>query len=149
MKVYIAAPYAARDRIRVMADQVRGMGVEVTSSWLDEQAEVNDGTTGAAPELDDRAVSDAARRDLDDVDRSNLLVLLTGAIAGERDSKSGGRHVETGYALARGIPVLVVGEPENIFHRLARVDVVPDWASALVHIAKRALDDERRKAVPE
>ena len=54
--------------------------------------------------------------DLNDVVRSDLLILFTAAFVGIEGG--GGRHVETGWALAHGVPIIVVGQPENVFHRM-------------------------------
>ncbi len=71
------------------------------------------------------------------ISRADVLVLLTGAALGLTPDEcgSGGRHVETGYALAKDKWVVVVGEAENIFHRVGGygclVEVVPNWLAAV------------------
>lgn len=137
MKVYLAAPYAARDTIRSYADELRQIGIKVNSSWLNEQHEINEGTKGAATALTDEQVSQHAQADIREVRESDLLVLFTAATVGMPDAKSGGRHVETGVALALRKPVLVVGEPENVFHRTHDVFVFADWHAALIDLARR------------
>lgn len=137
MRVYIAAPYAARRQALAYAQDLRGLGFDVTSSWVNEEHEIGPGTTGAAPALSDDEAGRHAATDLDDVDRADVLVLLTGAALGLAPAEcgSGGRHVETGYALAKGKWVVVVGEAENIFHRVGGydhlVEVVPNWLAAV------------------
>jgi nucleoside 2-deoxyribosyltransferase len=45
-------------------------------------------------------------------------------------STGGGRHVEFGYALAKGKRVVVIGERENVFHHHPSVKLhasVDDW----------------------
>ena len=114
------------------------MLVDVTASWLDETHDITPGTTGAATDLSDDEVARHAATDLDDVANADLLVLITADVAGVEAATSGGRHVETGFALASGIPVLVVGAPENVFHRLGAdegVYVVDTWDDALIRIA--------------
>lgn len=147
MKVYLAAPYVARDQIRDYAAELTRIGYEVVARWLQEQHEITDGTTGPATALDDDQVAGHAHDDLHDVTRANLFVLFTAeAVGGE--TGSGGRHVETGYAIAKNIPVIVVGKPENIFHRLGRAcTVVPDWHQAVLELSARLVDDRRPKAV--
>lgn len=143
MKVYLAAPYAARELIRTYADEVRTVGIQVTSSWLDEKHEINEGTKGAATALSDEQVSNHAQADIREVRVSDLLVLFTAAAVGMPDAKSGGRHVETGIALAGYKPVLVVGEPENVFHRTHGVFVFPDWHATLIDLARRFAAPDR------
>lgn len=123
MRIYIAAPYAVRDEMRPFADALTVDGHIVTASWLDATHEIHAGTLGTAPDLDDDYAEAHSRADVDEVAESDLVVLVTWATAQalamgrELGGNSGGRHVETGVALALDIPVLVWGEPENIFHR--------------------------------
>lgn len=137
MKAYLAAPYQSREQIRVCAAVLQQWGVTVTSTWLLEDHEINAGTTHAATALPDEAVAAHAQQDMDDIDRSDLVVLFTAASVGVEGG--GGRHVETGYALASGKPVIVIGEPENVFHRLGApaVQLVPDWPAAVDAIGDR------------
>lgn len=142
MRVYLAAPYQSRDQIKTYGQELERIGFTVTSSWLDEKHDINEGTTGAATELSTQEVATHAAADLADIDRSQLLVLFTEAAVGHRGG--GGRHVETGYAIAKTIPVLVVGEPENVFHRLGRVAaVVPDWHEAVIELSSRLVRARR------
>ncbi|MDQ6524291.1 hypothetical protein RB608_11800 [Nocardioides sp. LHD-245] len=129
LRAYLAAPYAARDRMREYAEDLVRIGLDVTASWLDEEHEISPGTTGAALALDSAEVARHAATDLDDIARCDVLVLFTAGVLGfdPAEVASGGRHVETGYALAKGIPVIVVGEPENVFHRLDHAG--PDGAT--------------------
>lgn len=82
MRVYLAAPYAARDSVRQFVDDLRAIGIDCTSSWLDESHEINDGTTGAAGDLTDDQVSEHAETDLQDVALCDVLVLFTTAYLG-------------------------------------------------------------------
>lgn len=129
-RFYIAGPYCARDRIRELAEDLqRVTGWTPTASWLNEPYEVNEGTTGAATDLSDEVIHQHAVEDLWDVSRADVFILLTQKFLGVEGmaGASGGRHIETGFALAELIPVVVVGEPENIFHRLLFVTRVPTW----------------------
>lgn len=135
MKIYLAAPYASRDAIRTYAAEIRSIGITVTSSWLDEEHEINAGTEGAATSLTDEQVDKHAQADLRDIRESDLLVLFTAAYVGTEGG--GGRHVETGIALALNKPVLVVGEPENVFHRTTGVFTFPNWHATTLDLARR------------
>lgn len=143
LSVYLAAPYGAREMIRAYADELRGQGIRVTSSWLDEQHDINPGTQGAAVALSDQQVDQHAQTDIREVRGSDLLVLFTAAAVGVEGG--GGRHVETGIALALGKPVVVVGAPENVFHRTAGVVVLPTWRVAANHLALLAHSEEARR----
>jgi len=133
VKVYLAGPYGSRDKLRTYADLVRGADCEVTSSWLNEDHDITPGTEGAAADLSDEVVLAHARMDLNDVLRSDLLMLFTSAFVGVEGG--GGRHVETGFALAHGLPIIVVGQPENVFHRLTdSVTACPTLGDAIVQL---------------
>ncbi|MCL8026331.1 hypothetical protein [Nocardioides bruguierae] len=136
MKVYLAGPYAARSTLHTYAAELEPIGIEVTSSWLKETHEITPGTEKAATDLTDDEVSAHARMDIADVRTADLLVLFTAASVGCEGG--GGRHIETGMAIALSKPVLVVGEPENVFHRMGSpVFVFPDWHATLIDLARR------------
>lgn len=118
-KVYVAGPYGAREQLRQVRERLRAHGHVVSSSWMDEDHEVTAGTQGAAVDLPTATVAGYAATDLLEVGDADVLVLFTAASVGVEGG--GGRHVETGYALAKGVQVVVVGEPENVFHRLPLV----------------------------
>jgi hypothetical protein len=122
MKVYVASrSQAAGRKIR---DLVRSAGHEVVSRWLDET-----GYEGLP--------ADEARRrrvavdNLDDVRSADLLILRA-----EPDGSfvPGGKHVESGAALALGIPVIVLGPPENVFHWHPLVAIARDESEMLKRI---------------
>lgn len=140
MKIYLAGPYAAREKIAAYARELETIGFTVTSSWLAETHEISEGTTGAAVAISDEEVAAHAETDLRDLTRSDLVALITEQAAGA-GSSSGGRHVETGYAIARDKHVVVVGAPENVFHRAPqRCTCVPDWHAAVVELARRLVE---------
>lgn len=138
MRVYIAAPYAARTQARAFAVDLETADHEVTSTWLMESHEISSSTVGAAPGVPDEEAAIHAHADLEDIENSDALVLLTESVAVLEGGigNSGGRHVETGYAIARRKIVVVVGERENIFHRApALVTVVPTMADVVTALA--------------
>jgi hypothetical protein len=124
MKIYIAGAYAARDVLREEKAFFEARGHTVTSTWLQGKRAITTGTVGTSPESSLQEVKQHAVDDLAQVAESDALVLYTAeamvrlepSLAGALLT-SGGRHVETGYALATGIPVIVVGPQENIFQR--------------------------------
>ena len=139
MRVYLAAPYAARDALRGYVSDLARLGHTCTSSWLNETTEIAAGTLGAAVEITDAEAAAHVRKDLVDVARSEVLVVWTWAAAvpliEDPRGNSGGRHVETGAALAKKLPVIIIGEPENIFHRAEQATCVPDWHEACLTLA--------------
>jgi len=128
MKVYIAAPYAARNLLRPFARMVVEAGHEVTSSWLQAQHHIQPGVLDAAPEQTDEYTQQHVSQDFADIDDADVVMLMTSSWTRDTlgltaaQTVSGGRHIETGYALAKSKFVIVVGDPENIFHRGACVN---------------------------
>lgn len=143
MKVYLAAPYGSRSQIAAYAAELTRVGFTVTSRWLREEHEITPGTQKAAVDLSDAQVAKHALDDLEDVKSSDLLVLFTAKAVGL--DGGGGRHVETGYFIGqRGTRhVIVVGEPEHIFHRMTGVVRVPDWHEAVLELGYRLVAHER------
>lgn len=126
MKLYLAAPYAGRDVIRGLAPLFINDGHVITSGWLQASRAITADILGTAPAHDTQTVMEHAGMDLEEVDRADVLVHFTArflqALAPNLGSvrhqlHSGGRHVETGYALGKHKSVVVLGEPENIFQR--------------------------------
>ena len=69
--------------------------------------------------------------DLEDVDRADsLLFFAEDPLIG---TPRGGRHVEFGYALAKGKRCIVIGGEENIFHYLPNVMHFPTVSAFLEH----------------
>lgn len=92
--------------MREKADELFALGHTCTSRWRFEQ-----GAGDGSEVIHKEHYMEAARVDLEDIDSAEMLVLLNGQV-----SKTGGKHVETGYAIAKGKKVVVVGPVENVFH---------------------------------
>lgn len=129
--VYIAArgedqPLAAQVRARLSL-----MGIRTTARWID-QSLANESHAEAA-------------MDIEDVRAAQILVLLKPR-ASHRQT-TGGHHVETGIALERRMPILLLGDLENVFHhhdnvfRLPWPDSERDWGavSATLMSLRRAV----------
>lgn len=143
MKVYIAAPYALRDVLRQSyLPMLLSNGHTSVTSWLAEQAPITSGTTGSAADVADLQAQAHVDQDIADILSCDTLVLVTWAQAALISPRavahpnSGGRHVETGIALAMRTPVVVWGpEPENIFHRAVEAHLALTWRSVLDTLA--------------
>ena len=142
MRIYLCAPYAVRNELRMHAQELVNDGHECTSTWLTETHEIHQGTLGTAADKGEDYAQFHAANDLEDVARSDMLIVWSWPAAEkllfpgtDMGPNSGGRHIETGYALACGIPVVVIGPQENIFHR-GLCTVVDSWAEALVAIER-------------
>jgi nucleoside 2-deoxyribosyltransferase len=116
LKVYLAAQYARRDEMCIVAKHLQEVGVEVTSRWLAEQESLS---SDMGDHSDDFYKTTAAI-DLEDIDRADVLVFMAESpLVG---IKRGGRHVEFGYALAKGKRIFVIGFKENVFHYIPGVE---------------------------
>jgi len=111
LTVYIAGQYARRDEFREVVKRLREeLHFTVTSRWLDETEPLN---LQMGQHSEDFYRITAAI-DLQDIAKSDAILFfsedpLVGVIRG-------GRHVEFGYALAKGKTIFVVGPRENVFH---------------------------------
>ena len=101
MKVYMAALFSRREEMEDKAIFLRASGYQVVSSW------VFGGEEGLAR-------SDIAVLDLDDVEKADILLAFSHPRG--THTPGGGRHIEFGYALARGKICVVIGPRENVFH---------------------------------
>lgn len=112
MRAYIAAPFKRKKEALEAQNLLRELGIGSTTRWLSQH-----------PSTDDPAeLAVQAQDDLEDVDTADIFILLN--YKGWVMEGQGGKHVETGYALAKGKPVYVVGKPWNVFHYLPQVKVV-------------------------
>lgn len=142
MKVYLASRYRRRAELCGYREQLKPLGVEVTSRWLDEiepgidlNIDMDGGVTATSLKGAARAAtikSQAARVDLEDIDRCDMFIGFA-----EPDSWArawtgfGGRHVEFGYALASKKQIVIVGGQETIFHWLPQVTLLHRWEDVL------------------
>jgi len=120
-KVYLCARFGRRAELRGYRATLRVDGYHCTSRWLDD------------PEPDTDA--DRAAHCVADVLDADVLIAFSEAPAEYSIvpyAARGGRHVELGIAYGCGMPVIVVGERENVFHSLDEgIDLVPCWLDAL------------------
>lgn len=134
LKVYLASRYSTKPQIEKYAAELRELGIEVTSTWLEETHAPNSGMGDVSEKL----LTQYGYKDLNDIDRAHILVFF--AVDPTIPTLRGGRHVEFGYALRDAIEgrklILVVGPKENIFHTLAEIKHVDTWQEA-VHFLLR------------
>ncbi len=119
-RVYLSGPTREAVTLCAFAADLRDDGHQVTSRWLESYSR--------------RATGDEAsraQRDLADLRSSEFLVALTGPRVGGR----GGRHTELGVAIERGLPIVLVGTVEHVFHHMAAVTVVVDFDAARNYLA--------------
>lgn len=122
MRIYLAARFGRRIELCGYAAELERVGITVTSRWIrgNHEAEGDD--------LRDRRA--LARRyateDLADIDAADAVISFTEEPDVEGRAR-GGRHVEFGYAYARGKRLATVGPVENVFHALLGVMRFPNW----------------------
>lgn len=117
--VYLAGRYDRRRELEAYAAQLPG-GWYSTARWL----------TGAHEgSIDPERLRLCAQEDLEDIRKSDVIVVFTEDPL-TTGYTSGGRHVETGYAIGMGLPIILVGPVENVFH-LIPTRRYATWAEAL------------------
>ena len=132
MRIYLAAQYARRDELREYAKQAESCGIHVGAEWLKE----TDALNSVLKDSTDASKAAHAQQDWWDVGSCDVFVFFA------EDSTvgipRGGRNVEFGVALALGKPIVVIGEPENIFFYLPGIDIefFHTWESALVYLTQ-------------
>lgn len=124
LRVYVAAWWGARERARAVFALLEAEGIAVTSRWLH-----NPPPPGWGPGDSAQIARKAAEIDLADIDAAQGVLSLTEDPTS--GYQTGGRHVEFGYALARGKWLWLVGPSENVFHagvsRVFRFATVEEW----------------------
>jgi nucleoside 2-deoxyribosyltransferase len=127
IKLYLAASFTRQAELRSYAKLLRAKGFEVTSSWL---TQLDDKTFATIKEA--RAV---ATRDLFDMDDADAMIAFT-----ESEPTRGGHHVEFGYAIGMGMPVVIVGPIENVFHTMRRYTRFDTFREALLYLTSHKND---------
>lgn len=67
-----------------------------------------------------RLADKVAREDLEDIDKADVIVCCTEEKVDETTPQAwrGGRHVELGYAMGKGMPIVVLGRREATFYHI-------------------------------
>lgn len=119
-KVYIAAPSESQAIVKEMAYLLRQNGITITARWIHE-----DFKTQNTPAL----LREWAIKDLEDVAAADILLAFNSEEF--RHKGTGGRHVELGYAIALGKPILLYGARTNVFHHHPQVIELEDGENLL------------------
>ena len=116
-KIYLSSRYSRQKELRKYAKYLEEEGNIITSSWLysegDESVETEEN------------IKKSAYKNLSDILYADFVLCFSE----EPDNPygRGGRHIETGYSLGKGIPVIVIGPVENSFHRLNEIKHFETW----------------------
>jgi hypothetical protein len=140
--IYLAARYSRREELRGYKAELEARGFEISARWLLGPHQITDAGLALGSELEAACEDEGDQRDhiialrekfaLDDFEDVHAAELLIAFTQPPRTDKGrGGRHIEFGIALGKGMPIIVVGPRENIFCCLPWVTVYPDWLAAL------------------
>lgn len=119
-RIYLAGPWVRRADVREARNVFQQSGIAVGSRWIDFDAEGQDEHNASTQQRE-------ALNDWEDIHAADALVLLN-------LEKSEGKAVETGMALVRGIPVIVIGQRSNVFHYLPQVTIVETIGDAIAKL---------------
>lgn len=113
LRVYLAAPFEARDEMLALRKSLEDRGVEVTSTWLTPA----DGNDNNMATLQDKFQECRTRavKDVEDIVACDVGVIRKPK-EWHRQPTTGGHHCEAGIFIALGKPFAVYGARENVFH---------------------------------
>lgn len=123
-KVYLAGPWACKTAMKAIADVLRSNQIVLTSRWHDSDYD------SAVYEGSPHTMETECQKDWNDINEADTLVYMNLV-------KSEGKATELGIALAKGLPIYVVGGKQNnvflhlpwINHRDSLTDVVQEITS--------------------
>lgn len=107
LSIYIAAAWGNMEKARRVREQLKAMGHEVTSRWLD--------SNSTAVPTDPAVGKVEARMDIDDINKSDCFFLIT-----DDKLKGTGHHVETGLAYAWRLRMIQAGPLTSVFQHLIK-----------------------------
>lgn len=129
ISAYLAARYSRRAELNDYRRRLEREGVTVTSRWLTGEHEWSGTPDDAIPVAEQGRF---AQEDLDDIDRSDVLILFADPPDGY--GTRGGAQFEAGYALSQGIELVVVSHRQHVFCCLPDVVFCPDPEAAIAYV---------------
>lgn len=126
--IYLASRYQRKDEMAINAQLLRNMGHKICSRWHDIEPDY----------------INAALIDINDINKCNMIVMFTEDKDNLPKSNTGGRHFELGYAFAKRIETIIIGEVENAFHLLPGIRRFSSWEDFLTHMEKTDESDSVR-----
>lgn len=129
-RVYIAARFSRRHECNQLAHVLQARGCVITSRWV-KPGDASVLPTGISAQAADSERQRFASEDVSDVHDANWTISL---MEEPRSNTRGGRHIEFGYALARGQRLTIIGSRETVFHHLPYVeqfDTVGEFIASL------------------
>ncbi len=126
MRVYLAATWAERASMPLVAAQLELAGHSITHRWWEFE---DDPVDNYPSNQDSEALTNHAINDFIGVVQAEVVVLVNSAV-------SEGKAVETGIAIAGNKPIVLVGTRSNLFHYLPNVHVVATVDAAVELLAE-------------
>lgn len=124
MRFYLASRWDRQAELRGYREQLRSLGHEATSRWLD----VVYGAVRA--ELTAEEKHNYADQDLCDILYADAIICFTEK-PGDPIGGRGGRHIEAGFAMGNQMPVIAIGYRENLFYHHRSVIFYSTWDGAV------------------
>src|SRR5271170_398584 len=121
MKVYLAGMFSTIATRKAQAAELRALGIEVTSRWIDETVPHN----VSMKDVPDEYHRETSQADIQDILNADAFIMFVPSAmelieAPVLNSSRGGRHFEMGFAYALNKPIFVCGPKENVFHHLPK-----------------------------
>lgn len=120
MKIYLAAQFKEQPLMLQWSILLKHHGHYITSRWL----------MANEAKLKSIEAYNEAMKDLEDIDNCDIFISQT--LNRGDVYTGGGRHIEFGYALAKGKKLINVGGSESVFHTLAIT--IPTIEEVLQHL---------------
>jgi nucleoside 2-deoxyribosyltransferase len=133
MKIYFAGRVSQRGTLQQWADDCVQLGHVTVSRWSMRES-THFLVDGLSPQAKDDERRRFAMEDIEDIDKADIVISL---MEEPRGPGRGGRHVEFGYALARGKRLICVGPRETVFHHLINVEHFATWEECLVMLRRK------------
>jgi hypothetical protein len=134
MKIYLAARYSRHLELQEVRADLEKLGHVVTSRWINGGHQISD--EGLSVQAKESERIRFATEDLMDLCEAQAIVAFTEI---PRSANScGGRHVELGVAIGRGMRVIVVGPRENVFCCLPSVEWHDNYVNFIFNLEAAA-----------
>lgn len=142
MTVYLAAHFSRKNEVRAAAKELKELGIDVVSTWHREKIASN----SVMHANNARTWRKNALSDLNELCDCTHFVLFS---MGPHKKFSRGSHCwEAGFASARGVKCLVVGERQVIFHYLPGEKICKTWAAAKRYLKKEFQNEQHTESNP-
>jgi nucleoside 2-deoxyribosyltransferase len=124
LNIYLAGSFSRKDELSRHARELRRMGHQVVSRWLDENVPANSELTDFTPDY----LQKTAVLDIEDIDLADVIMLFS--VDPSIAVKRGAHHFESGYAYGTKKKVIIVGPYGNNFHYLPDITRCATWDEA-------------------